>query len=91
MKEICVDASVILKLVLKGEPHRDKARRLVRASITVGMTLIAPPFYISEVDSVIRKRVFEGKLRPADAQRAFAVLDSAPVSVLTPPASAGNR
>ena len=85
MKEICVDASVILKLVLKGEPHRDKARRLVRASITVGMTLIAPPFYISEVDSVIRKRVFEGKLRPADAQRAFAVLDSAPVSVLTPP------
>jgi hypothetical protein len=28
MSELCIDASVAVKLVLKGEPYRNKARRL---------------------------------------------------------------
>jgi len=32
MNERCIDASVIVKLVLKGEPHRVTARRLIRES-----------------------------------------------------------
>ena len=29
MSELCIDASVVVKLVLKGESHRVKARRLI--------------------------------------------------------------
>lgn len=79
MNERCVDASVIVKLALKGEPHRVAARRLVRESTAVGITLIAPPIFPSEVDTAIRKRVHDGRLSQADAQKAYTVLDRAPV------------
>lgn len=62
MSERCVDASVIVKLALKGERYRAKARRLVHESAREGINLIAPPFFISEVDTAIRKRVHDGKL-----------------------------
>lgn len=83
MIERCVDASVIVKLALKGEPHRVKARRLVRESMREGINLIAPPFFTGEVDTAIRKRVYDGRLSQAEAQRAYAVLDRAPVLIVT--------
>jgi predicted nucleic acid-binding protein len=86
MSERCVDASIILKLVLKGEAYRAKARRLVRDSIANRITLIAPPFYECEVDTAIQRRVFEGKFTLAEASRAFSVLDRLPVLVMTHPA-----
>ena|SRR3989442_1133054 len=85
MSERCVDASVIVKLALKGERYRAKARRLVRESTREGINLIAPPFFTSEVDTAIRKRVHDGRLSQEDAQRAYAVLDRAPVQVMTHP------
>lgn len=85
MKEICVDASVIIKLAVAGEVHRSTARRLVRNSIAAGIRLIAPPFYVSEVDTAIRRRVYEGRWNTVAAANAFAVLDGAPVDVLTHP------
>lgn len=85
MNEICVDASVIVKLAVAGEAHRATARRLVRNSIAAGVRLIAPPFYVSEVDTAIRRRVYEGRWNTVDAHNAFAVLDRAPVEVLTHP------
>lgn len=85
MSERCVDASVIVKLVLKGESHRAKARRLVRDSLRQGMNLIAPPCFSTEVDTVIRKRVYDGRLSHAEAQRIYAVLDRAPVQMVTHP------
>lgn len=83
MIERCVDASVIVKLALKGEPHRIKARQLVRESTREGIDLIAPPFFTSEVDTAIRKRVYDGRLNHMDAQRAFTVLDRAPIKIVT--------
>lgn len=85
MIELCVDASVIVKLALKGEPHRATARRLARESTRQGIDLIAPPLFTSEVDTAIRKRVYDGRLSQADAQRAYAVLDRAPVRTVTHP------
>ena len=85
MNERCVDASVIVKLALKGEPHRALARRLVRDSAAAGIRLIAPPIFTTEVDTVIRRRVHDGRLRPADARQAYAVLDRAPVEIRTHP------
>lgn len=85
MNERCVDASVIVKLALKGESHRALARRLVRDSAAAGIRLIAPPIFTTEVDSVIRRRLHDGRLRRADAHRAYVVLDRAPVEIRTHP------
>lgn len=83
MNQRCVDASVVVKLVLKGEPHRAVARRLVSDSAAAGIDLIAPPVFACEVDTVIRRRVHDRKLSPANAQRAYAVLDRAPIRIVT--------
>lgn len=85
MSERCVDASVMVKLALKGEQHRGTARRLVRESTAAGIDLIAPPFFASEVDTAIRKRVYDGRLSMADAQKAYVILDRAPVQMVTYP------
>jgi predicted nucleic acid-binding protein len=83
MNELCIDASVAVKLVLKGESHRNKARRLLKNCIVNNVTLIAPHFFASETDTVIRKRVCDGKLSVADAKRAFSGLDKVAVQLLT--------
>ncbi len=85
MSELCVDANLVVKLPLKGEPFRNRARALVRDCIAAGITLIAPPVFESELDSVIRKRVFDRKLNLAEAHRALAVLDAIPVQTRTHP------
>ena len=82
MSELCIDASVVVKLVLKGEPHRATARRLLKDCLVNGVTLIAPPFFEVEVDTVIRKRVQDGRLSLTDAKQAFAGLDKVPVQLL---------
>ena len=81
MSDLCIDASVVVKLVLKGESHRVTARRLVRDCIVNNVSLIAPPFFENEVDSVIQKRVHEGKMSLSDAKKAFAGLDKVPVNI----------
>jgi len=82
MSELCIDTSVVVKLVLKGEPHRVTARRLLKDCLVNGVTLIAPPFFEVEVDTVIRKRVQDGRLSLTDAKQAFAGLDKVPVQLL---------
>ena len=62
MSELCIDASVVVKLVLKGEPHRATARRLLRDCMVNRVTLIAPPFFEVEADTVVRKRVHDSRL-----------------------------
>ena len=83
MTERCVDASVVLKLVFKGESHRATARRHLRDAIVNNDLLIAPPFFESEVDSAIRKRVFEGAMTTAEAKRAYNGLDDVPVPIVS--------
>jgi predicted nucleic acid-binding protein len=78
----CVDASVAVKWAVKGEPFRAKAFALLRESGALGLTLIAPPHFSSEVDSAVRKRVFLGKMTAAEAKKAYAILDAAPVAIV---------
>ena len=85
MSELCIDASVVVKLVLKGEAHRVTARRLLRDSIVNNVTLIAPPLFESEVDTVIRKRIHDGRLSLSDAKRVFAGLDKVTVQLVMHP------
>jgi predicted nucleic acid-binding protein len=85
MNDRCVDASLIVKLALEDEAHSATARRLVRDSAAAGIRLIAPPIFIAEIDSVIRRCVHAGRLTQTDARQAYAVLDRAPVEIVTHP------
>jgi predicted nucleic acid-binding protein len=83
--ERCVDASIAVKWAVKTEPFRAKARAFLVDAATDGIRLIAPPLFVSEVDSAIRRRVFEGKMTPEQAKGAYAVLDAAPVDIIDIP------
>lgn len=85
MSELCIDANVVVKLVLPGESYRSKARQLVNDCIINNITLIAPAFFVVEVDTVIRKRVYDGNLSLAEAKKAYAGLDRIPVQPATHP------
>lgn len=85
MNEVCVDANVIVKPALKGEAHRAKARRFIKDCGATGTTMIAPPVFESELDSIIRKRVFQGQLTLAEAHLVYSVLDGTPVRPVTHP------
>jgi predicted nucleic acid-binding protein len=85
MTELCVDASIGVKWAVKGEPFRAKARAFLKDAGAKGAKLIAPPFFACEVDSAIRKRVFDGKMAAAEAQKAYTILDAAPVIIVDLP------
>jgi predicted nucleic acid-binding protein len=82
MTEHCVDASIALKWAVKGEPFRAKARAFLRDVGVRGIRLIVPPIFISEADSAIRKRVFDGEMIANEARKAYVILDAAPVEVI---------
>ncbi len=52
MSELCIDASVAVKLVLKGESYRVRARRLLKDCLVNRVTLIAPPLFESETQYI---------------------------------------
>ncbi len=85
MAECVIDASVAVKWVMKGESYRRQARKLLRESHTAGITLIAPPLFESETESVIQEEVFFGHVSVADANRALRALDRAGVQILYDP------
>jgi predicted nucleic acid-binding protein len=85
MSERCVDASVAIKWVVKGEPFRAKARKLLRESLAGGITLIAPPLFEYETESVIQTKVVNRKISAADADLALQALAAVGVRLVTHP------
>jgi predicted nucleic acid-binding protein len=83
--EVCLDASVPVKLVLRGESLRAQARQLVADCIRTESRFVAPPFYKCEVDSIIRHRVFAGRITLEEGVEAFRGLDAVEVSIFDPP------
>lgn len=72
--ERCIDASVAVKWVLRGEVWRKKARQLLYDSLAAGITLIAPPLYVYETESVIQERLHSRVLTASEADTALARL-----------------
>jgi len=85
MSERCVDANIAVKWFIKGEAFRHRALKLLRESIETGITLIAPSLFESETDSVIQTRFVEGRTTQDVADQTFALLDNAPVVIVTHP------
>lgn len=84
MTERCVDANVAAKWALTMESDHDRALALLYDSIASGITLIAPPLFPVELDSIIRKRVHNGSLTAEQGRQTFVILDAIPVEILTP-------
>ena len=85
MTERCIDANIAVKLFIKGEAFRHKALKLLRESQAAGITLIAPPLFEMETDSVIQTRVVDGRATPGVADKTLALLDNAPVMIVSHP------
>jgi predicted nucleic acid-binding protein len=83
--DLCVDANVAIKWFIKGEAFRQKALKLLRESVAAGITLIAPPLFESETDGIVQTRLVEQHTTPEAAERTFALLDTAPVVIVTHP------
>jgi predicted nucleic acid-binding protein len=86
--EVCVDASLVLKLVLR-EPDSELAEALFARWQADRVRLIAPAFCPVEVDSVIRRKSSTGdparRLSPEQAEPAFQAVQMVPLRVVEEP------
>jgi len=81
---VCVDASLTLKLVLE-EPDSDVAYALWVEWRAREVTAIAPTLWAYEVTSVLRNRVYLGKLPPGLEVELFEAVHQLPVRLMAPP------
>lgn len=78
MAELCVDASVVLDLLLPSE-RTPAVDVLWTRWLTEGTALIAPPFFFVEVASVLRNKVFLRRVSPEHGEEAFRQFLNMPV------------
>lgn len=82
MPERVIDASVAVKWVMKGEPYRKQARKLLKDALLQGITLLSPPLFESETESVIQEELALGRVSVEDADRAISALDRVGVKIV---------
>ena len=71
---VCVDASLVLKLLLPEE-HSDRALKLWKNWLVNGIQPISPRLLLYEVTSVLRKHAHRGVLPQSSAAKAFAAIN----------------
>lgn len=81
--QVCVDASVALKLVFEEE-ESDTARALWTFWVNQNVTIIAPYHLSFETTSVIRNRVYLGKMSRESGQAAFVTMQNQHIQLLHP-------
>lgn len=69
-EKVCVDASLVLKLVL-AEEYSDKVESLWTEWIEKEIHIFAPSLLAFEVTSVIRNHVYRGNLTEEEGEMAF--------------------
>jgi len=80
---VCVDASLVLKLVL-GEDDSPRAIALWRRWVDENWTIAAPPLLAYEVTSVLRTKVHRGSLTPEAGDEAFHEIHAQGIHYLAP-------
>jgi predicted nucleic acid-binding protein len=84
-REVCVDASLAVKVVV-AELDSDKADALFDEWANEGKQLIAPDFFEVETDSILRQKVTVRKeLTSEQAEAAFAKLQALPIQQISVP------
>jgi predicted nucleic acid-binding protein len=88
IKEVCVDACLMLKLVLNEEDSA-LAENLFAKWQEKGVKLIAPVFFHVEMDSVVQKKASlpggTDRITPEQAEAAFEALQAIPVKTINEP------
>jgi predicted nucleic acid-binding protein len=79
MTERCIDASVIVK-VLVAEDLSDIAAVIVKETEVEGLIIIAPFLLEAEVASTLSKKVKDGLITVDEAQAALTIFQSIPVT-----------
>jgi predicted nucleic acid-binding protein len=85
MSEPCVDASLAIKWVLKGERWRRKARQFLVDALAAGVTLIAPPLFEYETESVLQAYLHTSVLTVAETDTALARIAVVGVQIVSHP------
>ena len=83
MSERCVDASVAVMCVVKGEPFRRRARQWLRDALTEGIHLIAPPLFQYETESAIQTKLCHGAVDVAGADLALEALAAMEIQLVS--------
>ena len=84
MPEVCVDASLVLALLLT-ETHSERAAARWQSWRSQGITPIGPPILYAEVTSVLREAVYRGRISPHEGEEAFDTFCAFPIKVLDLP------
>lgn len=80
--EIVLDASSAAAFALPDEKHYDAAGACIAGLSADGVRFIAPPLFESELDSILRRRVYLGDLTPEAAAAALRVIDALQVAIV---------
>jgi len=83
--QICVDASLALKLVL-SEPDSDRAELQWQNWLKARLEIVTPFLFIYETSSVLRNRVYRREITQREADEALRLLASLGIVCLHPPA-----
>ena len=76
MRQYVVDASIVVKWVLLGEPYEQNSVRLKKDYLSGIINLSAPSFVVQEVANSLWKAINRKRILQEDAQEALKVLQS---------------
>lgn len=80
--EAVLDASGAAAFALTDEKHHKAARACLTALGAQGTVFIAPPLFESEIDSILRRRVYLETLTPQAAIAALRIVDALQVRII---------
>lgn len=85
MAKQVIDASVAIKWIVKDEPFRNEARRLLHDARAKSIRLCAPPIFRYEVESVIQNSLLRKRLDLETANASLAVFYAINIQIISPP------
>lgn len=83
MFEQVIDASIAIKWIVKDEPFRNEARRLLHDARAKGIELCAPPIFRYEVESVIQNSLLRKRLDLETANASLAVFYAINIQIIS--------
>lgn len=72
---ICLDASILLKILLPEEGSED-AERLLETAIGSGVEVVMPSFSWVEIGSVLRQKAKRKEISPPEAEEAWQIFQN---------------
>jgi len=81
-RRVAIDASLAINFIIPAQPYHAQANALLRSWAAEQASLVAPPLFESEADSVIRRYLYQGLLDQDAGKAAQDLLDALPVTIV---------